>query len=124
MPACPGRCDQYGGSSGRQGCVGFRTDTRFRDAVYRVRRLHTSNRGAMEDTDLKWRKASYSSNGGAECVEVAGHDSRVLVRDTKNRTGPTLRFTPDAWRRFADQVMGERSLRLTSGRLCRGHSRV
>ena len=26
----------------------------------------------MESTDLKWRKASYSSNGGANCVEVAG----------------------------------------------------
>jgi hypothetical protein len=25
----------------------------------------------MEDADLKWRKASYSSNGGGNCVEVA-----------------------------------------------------
>jgi hypothetical protein len=52
---------------------------------------------------LNWRKASYSaSNGG--CVEVADHDSRVLVRDTQDRTGPALKLTPDAWRRFADQV--------------------
>jgi Domain of unknown function (DUF397) len=58
----------------------------------------------MEDTDLTWRKTSYSSNGGAECVEVADHGHRVLVRDTKDRTGPMLRFTPGAWRRFADQV--------------------
>jgi hypothetical protein len=58
----------------------------------------------MEDTDLKWRTASYSSNGGGECIEVAGHDSRVLIRDTKDRTGPTLRFTPDAWRRLVKQV--------------------
>jgi hypothetical protein len=64
----------------------------------------------MEDTDLNWRKASYSSNGGAECVEVAGRDSRVLVRDTQDRTGPVLRFMPAAWREFADQVKGERSL--------------
>lgn len=59
----------------------------------------------MEDTDLKWRTASYSSNGGGECIEVADDDSRVLVRDTKQHGhGPTLQFTPDAWRRFAKQV--------------------
>jgi len=63
----------------------------------------------MEAIDTLWRKSSYSGNGG-NCVEVADHDSRVLIRDTKDRTGPMLRFTPDAWRRFADQVKGERSL--------------
>lgn len=52
---------------------------------------------------LNWRKASHSaSNGG--CVEVADRDSRVLVRDTQDRAGPVLKFTPDAWCRFADQV--------------------
>lgn len=64
----------------------------------------------MEDTDLKWRKASYSSNGGGNCVEVAGQTGRVLVRDTKDRTGPVLRFSPAAWRRFADRLKGGRSL--------------
>jgi hypothetical protein len=57
----------------------------------------------MEDTDLSWRKSSYSGNGGATCVEV-GNADRVLVRDTQDRTGAVLRFTPDAWRRFADRV--------------------
>ena len=28
----------------------------------------------MEDTDLSWRKSSYSGNGGATCVEVANAD--------------------------------------------------
>ena len=52
---------------------------------------------------LNWRKASYSaSNGG--CVEVADHSNRVLVRDTQDRTGPLLRFSPAAWRVFADRV--------------------
>jgi hypothetical protein len=59
--------------------------------------------GAMEETDLKWRKASYSSNGGSDCVEVSKAD-RVLVRDTKDRTGAVLRFSPSAWRRFANRV--------------------
>ncbi len=59
----------------------------------------------MEDTDLKWRTASYSSNGGGNCVEVGKAQHGVLVRDTKDHgRGPMLRFTPGAWRRFADRV--------------------
>ena len=59
----------------------------------------------MEDkVDPRWRKSSYSGNGGSDCVEVGGRSGRVLVRDTKNRTGPLLEITPGAWRRFADQV--------------------
>jgi Domain of unknown function (DUF397) len=58
----------------------------------------------MEDTDLNWRTASYTSNGGGECVEVADHKDRVLVRDTQDRSGPALRFSLTAWRTFADQV--------------------
>jgi len=53
---------------------------------------------------LNWRKASYSAANGGGCVEVADHASRVLVRDTQDRTGPVLLFTPEAWRRFADLV--------------------
>jgi hypothetical protein len=53
---------------------------------------------------LNWRKASYSAANGGGCVEVADHASRVLVRDTQDRTGPVLRFTPEAGRRFADLV--------------------
>jgi hypothetical protein len=53
---------------------------------------------------LNWRKASYSASNGGGCVEVADHADRVLVRDTEDRSGPVLRFTPGAWQRFADQV--------------------
>jgi hypothetical protein len=56
--------------------------------------------------NLKWTKSSYSGAQGGNCIEVADDDSRVLVRDTKDCTGPMLRFTPDAWRRFAKQVKG------------------
>jgi Domain of unknown function (DUF397) len=48
----------------------------------------------MEDTTgLKWRKSTYNSNGGGECVEVDSAD-RMLVRGTKDRSGPVLRFGP------------------------------
>ncbi|HEV2256819.1 MAG TPA: DUF397 domain-containing protein [Streptosporangiaceae bacterium] len=57
----------------------------------------------MEITDLTWRKSSHSGGNGGSCVEVANTDE-VLVRDTQDRNGPVLRFTPDMWRRFADQV--------------------
>jgi hypothetical protein len=58
----------------------------------------------MEGTDLNWRKSSYSGNGGGECVEIGASPGGVVVRDTTDRTGPVLRFTPAAWRRFADQA--------------------
>jgi hypothetical protein len=55
--------------------------------------------------DMNWRKSSYSSGNGGECIEVASPEGAVAVRDTKrDGTGPVLRFTPAAWRRFADQV--------------------
>jgi hypothetical protein len=43
-----------------------------------------------------WRKSSYSSGQGGQCVEV-GNDGAVLVRDTTNRQGPTLTFSAKAW---------------------------
>ena len=55
-------------------------------------------------TTSGWRKSSYTTSNGGNCVEVAGRESRVLVRDTKDRTGPMLRFAPEAWRRFAELV--------------------
>ena len=60
----------------------------------------------MDDrvTATGWRKSSYTTSNGGNCVEVAGRESRVLVRDTKDRTGPMLGFTPDAWHRFAERV--------------------
>ena len=51
--------------------------------------------------DLRWRKSSYSGNGGASCVEVASNlPGIVAVRDSKDRGGPSLGFTPDKWRAF------------------------
>jgi len=55
----------------------------------------------MNNPVLTWITSSYSSQGN--CVEVAARD-HVLVRDTKNRAGAVLRFTPEAWRRFAQHV--------------------
>ena len=60
----------------------------------------------MSDPALTWVKSSRSGNGG--CVEVAAR-GHVLVRDTKDRQGSVLTFSPAAWRRFASRVKGERA---------------
>ena len=57
----------------------------------------------MEAVEPRWRKSSYSGNGG-DCVEVGQAARAMAVRDTKDRTGPVLRFTPAAWRKFAHRV--------------------
>jgi Domain of unknown function (DUF397) len=58
----------------------------------------------MGNPVLTWIKSSYSGNGGCVEVTAAGH---VLVRDTKDRRGPVLAFSPAAWRKFASRVRGE-----------------
>lgn len=50
------------------------------------------------------RKSSYSGNNGGDCVEVGHQETGVAVRDTKDREGAVLRFTPDAWRRFGARL--------------------
>jgi hypothetical protein len=60
----------------------------------------------MEGIDrTTWRKSSFSGGNGGNCVETGIADAgRVLVRDTTNRDGGTLVFSPDAWQRFADSI--------------------
>jgi len=58
----------------------------------------------MTINDTRWIKSSYSGGQGGDCIEVAPSGPDVLVRDTKDRQGPVLRLSPDAWRRFADRL--------------------
>lgn len=48
-----------------------------------------------------WRKSSLSFSNG-NCAEVATRrdGGGVLVRDTQDRGGTVLAFTPGAWRAF------------------------
>ncbi|MFJ5218295.1 DUF397 domain-containing protein [Streptomyces sp. NPDC088354] len=50
--------------------------------------------------ELTWFTSSHSNSDGGACVEVAFGPGAVLVRDSKDRAGARLTFTPDAWRAF------------------------
>ncbi|MEW2380686.1 DUF397 domain-containing protein [Micromonospora sp. NPDC047707] len=47
-----------------------------------------------------WRKSSYSDNNGGACVEVAATDRSILVRDSKDPSGPALCFDRRSWSAF------------------------
>ena len=51
----------------------------------------------------RWRKSSHSM--GTECAEVASLPAGIVaVRDTQDRGGPVLTFSPAAWREFTARV--------------------
>ena len=56
------------------------------------------------ETVSSWRKSSYSGANGGECVEIGSTANVVLVRDTTNRSGDTLRMPADAWRAFLTSI--------------------
>ena len=52
-----------------------------------------------------WRRSSHSSPQGGNCVEVADlADGNHAVRDSKDPTGPTLRFSSAQWGAFTTAV--------------------
>lgn len=55
----------------------------------------------MDLIGARWRTSSRSGSNGGACVEVADNLPGVVgVRDSKDRSGPTLAFAPDSWRAF------------------------
>ncbi|MER6302145.1 DUF397 domain-containing protein [Kitasatospora sp. NPDC001539] len=56
--------------------------------------------GACVEVAVSWAKSSYSGTEGGACVEVAACPAAVHVRDSKDKAGPTLTFSPEAWSAF------------------------
>lgn len=52
----------------------------------------------------KWFKSSYSDGSGNNCVEIASLGHAVGLRDSKNKLGPALVFSTEAWTSFVGLV--------------------
>lgn len=59
--------------------------------------------------DAAWRKSTYSggNEGGSNCVEVAGNDDLIAVRDSKNPGQCALTFGTAQWRAFVATVRAD-----------------
>ena len=55
------------------------------------------------DSGSQWTKSSLSFSNG-NCVEVASLDGQIGVRNSRDRAGSVLRFTPDEWDAFLGGV--------------------
>ena len=53
---------------------------------------------------LSWRKSSYSTSNGGNCIEVAATPHTIAVRDSKNPGGANLAFARDSWQAFTRHV--------------------
>ncbi|MEV6150424.1 DUF397 domain-containing protein [Nonomuraea sp. NPDC052129] len=59
----------------------------------------------MDLSGAVWRKSSRSGSNGGQCVEVASNVPGIIaVRDSKDRSGPALIFTPSEWEAFLGGV--------------------
>ncbi|QKV92109.1 DUF397 domain-containing protein [Streptomyces sp. NA02950] len=58
----------------------------------------------MSTPELVWRKSSYSSGSEGDCVEVATCPGTVHVRDSKDKAGAQLAFSPTEWASFVAYV--------------------
>jgi Domain of unknown function (DUF397) len=52
-----------------------------------------------EGEPIPWRKSSYSSDS-ANCVEAAASLSDIVIRDSKDPAGPTIKFGAGSWSDF------------------------
>lgn len=62
----------------------------------------------VDRSETRWFKSSYSG-GSQDCVEVAFIEGDVVgVRDSKDRGGPALSFTSEAWAAFTSNARSRR----------------
>ena len=53
---------------------------------------------------VTWRKSSYSGTDGGNCVEAANDAGVVLIRDTADHDGATIKVSGAAWERFTAAI--------------------
>lgn len=57
---------------------------------------------------LRWRKSSYSTDHGPDCVEVAHAPGMIAVRDSKDLSGPILTFAAATFAAFLTSAKHDR----------------
>jgi Domain of unknown function (DUF397) len=63
----------------------------------------------MDLSRVRWRKATYSTGNGGDCVEVGAGPRAVAVRDSKDPEGPKLAFAPGRWRDFTRSIRNDQT---------------
>jgi hypothetical protein len=58
----------------------------------------------MDLSAASWRKSSYSTGGGQNCVEVAMLAGAVAIRDSKDPGGPAHVFSPAAFATLVELI--------------------
>ncbi|MGW2421949.1 DUF397 domain-containing protein [Streptomyces sp. NPDC001709] len=80
------------------------TSRQLKSATWRKSSYSSSSGGdCVECAPLggaAWRKSSYSGSSGGDCVEVAGLPALVAVRDSKKPDAAHFAVTPHAWAAF------------------------
>ena len=58
----------------------------------------------MDLSAANWRKSSYSTAGGNNCVEIAALPGAVAIRDSKDPHGPVRLLRPAAFRDLITRI--------------------
>jgi hypothetical protein len=72
--------------------------------AWRKASYSSGNGGNCVEVATMWRKASYSTGNGGACVEVGTARQAVAVRDSKDPEGPKLTFAPGSWQAFTSRL--------------------
>jgi hypothetical protein len=62
----------------------------------------------LDPSSLRWRKSTKSGSEGGTCVEVAGTNEEIAVRDSKDPDGPMLAFGRVAFGALARDIRAGR----------------
>jgi hypothetical protein len=58
----------------------------------------------MERYSANWRKSSFSTANGGQCVEVGNAAAGIVVRDTTDRAGAALAVSGAVWRALLTEI--------------------
>ena len=65
-----------------------------------------------QQVNPRWRKSTYSGNGGEACIEAGSVPGHVLVRDTtQHGNGPVVSVSPADWHRFTASIRADAAIR-------------